>query len=116
VAEEADGSFGLGDEMVRQLKAAVEGRHIPMLMGHRVTTILRNRTGQVVGVEARKIDKSVVRIRARKGVIFGSGGFTQNRDLMQQFQPGPTFGGCAVPTNEVTSCTWPRRPAPASAT
>ena len=98
--KKADGSFGLGDEMVRQLKAAVEERHIPMLMGHRVTTILRNRAGQVVGVEARKIDKSVVRIRARKGVIFGSGGFTQNRDLMQQFQPGPTFGGCAVPTNE----------------
>jgi len=95
-----DGAFGLGDEMVRQLKAAVEGRRIPMMMGHRVTTILRNRTGQVVGIEAQKIDKSVVRIRARKGVIFGSGGFTQSRDLMQQFQPGPNFGGCAVPTNE----------------
>jgi len=95
-----DGSFGLGDEMVRQLKAAVEGRRIPMMMGHRVTTILRNRAGQVVGIEAHKIDKSVVRIRAKKGVIFGTGGFTQSRDLMQQFQPGPNFGGCAVPTNE----------------
>jgi 3-oxosteroid 1-dehydrogenase len=95
-----DGSFGLGDEMVRQLKAAVEARQIPMLMGHRVTALLRNRAGEVVGLEAQKIDQTVVRIRARRGVIFGSGGFTQSRDLVQQFQPGPVFGGCAVPTNE----------------
>jgi len=95
-----DGSFGLGDEMVRQLKAAVEKRQIPMLMGHRVVAMLRNAAGEIVGIEAEKIDKTVVRVRARRGVIFGSGGFTQNRDLMQQFQPGPVFGGCAVPTNE----------------
>lgn len=95
-----DGSFGLGDEMVRQLKAAVESRQVPVLMGHRVTAVLRNSKGEVVGLEAEKIDKTVVRIRARKGVIFGSGGYTQNKDLVQQFQPGPVFGGCAVPTNE----------------
>lgn len=95
-----DGSFGLGDEMVRQLKAGVESRKIPMLMGHRVTAILRNGKGEIVGIEAQKADKTVVRIRARRGVIFGSGGFTQNADLVRQFQPGPTFGGCAVPTNE----------------
>lgn len=95
-----DGSFGLGDEMVRQLKAAVEARQIPTLMGHRVTAILRNGKGEVVGLEAQKIDKSVVRVRARRGVIFGSGGFTQNKELVQSFQPGPVFGGCAVPTNE----------------
>lgn len=95
-----DGSFGLGDEMVRQLKAAVEKRQIPTLMGHRVTTLLRNRAGEVVGIEAQKIDKTIVRVRARRGVIFGSGGFTQSPDLVRQFQPGPVFGGCAVPTNE----------------
>lgn len=98
--KKADGSFGLGDEMVRQLKAAIEKRQIPVLMGHRVTALIRNSAGAIVGVEAQKIDKSVVRIRATRGVIFGSGGYTQNRDLMQQFQPGPIFGGCAVPTNE----------------
>jgi 3-oxosteroid 1-dehydrogenase len=95
-----DGSFGLGDEMVRQLKVATETRKIQTLMGHRVTAIVRNTRGEIVGVEAQKIDKSIVRIRASKGVIFGSGGFTQSKDLMQQFQPGPSFGGCAVPTND----------------
>ncbi len=95
-----DGSFGLGDEMVRQLRAGVEARKIPTMMGHRVTAILRNRAGEVVGLEATKIDKTKVRVRARRGVVFGTGGYTQNADLVHQFQPGPVFGGCAVPTNE----------------
>ncbi|HXC49662.1 MAG TPA: FAD-dependent oxidoreductase [Candidatus Limnocylindrales bacterium] len=99
-SKKPDGSFGLGAEMVRQLKEAIDKRQIPVLMGHRVVAVLRNSHGEVVGVEAEKIDKSTIRIRASRGVIFGSGGFTQNPDLVEQFQPGPVFGGCAVPTNE----------------
>ena len=99
-ARKEDGSFGLGDEMMRQLKASLEKRGVPLLMGHRVTSLLRNGKGEVIGVEATKMDKTTVRLRAKKGVIFGSGGFTNNKDLMLQFQPGPVYGGCAVPTNE----------------
>ncbi|HYC55971.1 MAG TPA: FAD-dependent oxidoreductase [Candidatus Binatia bacterium] len=99
-ARKEDGSFGLGDEMMRQLKAALEKRQVPLLMGHRVTSLIRNVKGEVIGVEATRMDKTTVRLRARKGVIFGSGGFTNNKDLVLQFQPGPVFGGCAVPTNE----------------
>jgi len=99
-AKKPDGSFGLGDEMVRQLKAGVEARQIPVLMGHRVVSLIRNSAGAVVGVETQQIDKTILRIRAHRGVIFGSGGYAQSRELMQQFQPGPVFGGCAVPTNE----------------
>ncbi|HYC01167.1 MAG TPA: FAD-dependent oxidoreductase [Candidatus Limnocylindrales bacterium] len=99
-ARKEDGSFGLGDEMMRQLKVALEKRGVPILLGHRVTSLLRNGRGEVIGIEATKMDKTRVRLRARKGVIFGSGGFTNNKDLVLQFQPGPVFGGCAVPTNE----------------
>ena len=35
----------------------------------------------------------------RKAVVFGSGGYTHNRDFMLHFQRGPHFGGCAVSTN-----------------
>ena len=45
-------------------------------------------------------DGTTVAVRARKAVIFGSGGFTQNPELRRRFLPGPVFGGCAVPTNE----------------
>ena len=42
----------------------------------------------------------VLAIRARKGVIFGSGGFARNEDMMHRFMPAPYYGGCAAPTNE----------------
>lgn len=94
-----DGSFGLGDELVRQLKAALEKRGVPILLGHAVTRALTNPKGEVVGLEAKKPDGSLVRVRAKQGVVFASGGFTHNRELMLHYQPGPSYGGCAVPTN-----------------
>ena len=39
-------------------------------------------------------------MRARRGVVFASGGFTHDDELVRNFQPGPIFGGCAVPTNQ----------------
>jgi succinate dehydrogenase/fumarate reductase flavoprotein subunit len=33
-------------------------------------------------------------------VVFGSGGFTHNPELITNFQAGPVWGGCAVPTNQ----------------
>lgn len=39
-------------------------------------------------------------IRARKGVIFGSGGFARNEDMMRHFMSFPQYGGCSAPTNE----------------
>ena len=95
-----DGSFGLGDEMVRQLKEGLVKYNVPVLMGHRVTRILENDRGEVVGLEATKSDGTVVNVRTRRGVVFASGGFTHNRELLLHYQPGPVFGGCAVPTNE----------------
>lgn len=39
-------------------------------------------------------------IRARKGVVFGSGGFARNDDMMHHLMPAPYYGGCSAPTNE----------------
>ncbi|HWV36393.1 MAG TPA: FAD-binding protein, partial [Thermomicrobiales bacterium] len=39
-------------------------------------------------------------IRAKKGVIFGSGGFARNTDMMRHMMPAPYYGGCSAPTNE----------------
>jgi len=99
-ARKPDGTFGLGDEMVRQLKSALESRKVPVLMGHRAVRFIVNAKSEIAGVEAEKLGGAVVRIRARRGVVFASGGFTHNPELVRNFQPGPIFGGCAVPTNE----------------
>lgn len=44
--------------------------------------------------------RQVLAIRARKGVIFGSGGFARNADMMHKLMPAPYYGGCSAPTNE----------------
>ncbi len=94
-----DGSFGLGDEMVRQLREAMERRGIPTLLRHRASGLLTNARKEIVGVDVETPDGKVARIRARRGVVFASGGFTHNPELLLHYQPGPIYGGCAVPTN-----------------
>ncbi|WP_423363852.1 FAD-dependent oxidoreductase [Mycoplasma sp. P36-A1] len=38
-------------------------------------------------------------VKTKEGVIFGSGGFSKNKDLMERFQTGIHYGGCAVKEN-----------------
>lgn len=97
--QQQDGALGGGRELIRQLQAPLTKRNVPLLLKHRVIGLERNSQGAVVGVVARQPDGEV-RVRARKAVIFGTGGFSQNEDLVTRFQPGPIYGGCAVPTNQ----------------
>jgi len=55
---------------------------------------------RVVGVEVDTADGRNVRIRARKAVIFASGGFTHDAELRKNFLSVPVFGGCAAHSNE----------------
>jgi len=89
-----------GFELIRQLKAAVEKRRIPVLLNHRASRLVTNSKGEVIGIEAIAEGKKTITIRARKGVIFGSGGFTQNPEFRLNYLRGPVYGGCAVPTNQ----------------
>ncbi len=88
-----------GAEFIRQLKTWTDAHGVKLLTSTRVTSILQNDKGEVVGLQATKKDGKVLSFRAKKGVIFGSGGFTNNREMVLQFQPFGTYGGCAVPTN-----------------
>ncbi len=56
--------------------------------------------GRVVGVRAERYGTEVV-IRARRGVILGSGGFEKNDTLRQKYLPGPTEAAwsTAAPSN-----------------
>jgi succinate dehydrogenase/fumarate reductase flavoprotein subunit len=64
-----------------------------------VTRIVLDSARRAVGVEVKTPD-GVKTVRARKGVIFGSGGFTQNPDMRISYLRMPVLGGCAVPTNQ----------------
>ncbi|MDL2258599.1 FAD-binding protein, partial [Eubacteriales bacterium OttesenSCG-928-K08] len=71
---------------------------ITILTGHEVTKILQDDGGAVVGVTAKNAMGERI-FYANRGVIFGSGGYSHNPELMLRFQRGPHYGGCAVPTN-----------------
>jgi len=96
----ANGSTGSGAELIAQLKAAVDSRDVPVLLEHRATRLVVNDQREVVGLEATTPGGETVTVRARKGVIFGTGGFLSNPELRMNFLRGPIFGGCAVDTSE----------------
>lgn len=95
-----DGGFGLGNELIRQLKSWIDANKIPILLKHRVQKAVRNEQGRVIGIEALTPNGGTLRLHARRAVVFGSGGYTHNAELWRRFQPGPIAGGGALPTCE----------------
>lgn len=93
-----DGSAGAGRDMIKAMSTYAQEHGAQILTEHAVTKIIREADGRVVGVEANTPD-GLKTFRAHKGVIFGSGGFTQNPEMRTQYLRTPILGGCAVPTN-----------------
>ena len=93
----SDGGIVATDSM----EAAARRDGIDIRTSHRVQRAIVDQKA-VVGVEASTPTTSRVRVRARKAVIFASGGFAHNADLRNNFIGFPSFSGaaCAVPTNE----------------
>jgi 3-oxosteroid 1-dehydrogenase len=91
------GSTG-GDMLIAGLRAAAEARGVRILLGHRVTDVIRSESDAVVGVEAHRRSGTVL-VRARRGVVFASGGFAHNAELAATYLRGPIFGGCAAGSN-----------------
>jgi succinate dehydrogenase/fumarate reductase flavoprotein subunit len=112
---DADGNPGNGGVLIANYQAHAEKVGIPVLINHRVERVVLNDAGEVIGVEvtvndpasatpeaagATPVAGQTIAIRARKGVVFGSGGFARNEDMMRHFVTQPYYGGCSAPTNE----------------
>jgi succinate dehydrogenase/fumarate reductase flavoprotein subunit len=97
-ADPATGDQQLGDSLALQLAAALERAEVPLVVGHRVVDVLTDGDGGVVGVRAES-PAGEVELRARRGVVFASGGFSQNPELVRRWFRGPIYGTGAVPTN-----------------
>ena len=80
-----------------QMQKWTDANNVPLLVDHRVTSVYQNSDGAVVGVT---VDNNGAQLafRARKAVVFGTGGFTQSPDKALTYLRGPVFGGCGVPT------------------
>ncbi len=100
VPKKDDGQQGMGDELIRQLQAGVERAGVEVKLSSRAQKLLLNDSGGVVGLIYRGSDGQSVTVRARKAVIFASGGFIHNPDLRKNFLRGPVYGGCTVAAAE----------------
>ncbi len=104
---------GGGGLLIEGYQSWAENNGISILLYHRAERLVINDAGEVIGVEVSVVDPGsdatpaatpqavqTLAFRARKGVIFGSGGFARSEDMMHHLMPAPYYGGCSAPTNE----------------
>jgi len=87
-----------GSGLMAGLASYARRAGVKIMTGQRVVSIATNAKGEVIGVQA-ETEGGLRLYRARRGVVFGSGGFTQDRSKITNYLRAPIFGGCAVPTN-----------------
>lgn len=88
------GSAEGGNSLAAQLVEWLERKDVPVLTDTRVTRLVME-NGRIAGVEAES-DGKPMRIKATRGVIFGTGGYAHNIDLIGMHQTA-LYGSCAMP-------------------
>jgi succinate dehydrogenase/fumarate reductase flavoprotein subunit len=88
---------GAGAGLIQQLHEGFEKKPVELLLDHRVLDLIRNEEGVVVGLSVDRGDEAPANFRARKAVVFCSGGFTHNVELVRSHLKGHIWGGCAAP-------------------
>jgi len=81
--------------MIEQLEAGARKHGVEIMLEHQAKTLLRNDDGEVAGLELHYRHLTVL-ARARKAVVFASGGFAHDAELVAQNIPGRVFGSCAT--------------------
>lgn len=89
-----------GPVAVESLSTACLAAGVEIRVGYRVQRLLVRGTGEVAGVMASTVDGGDLRINARRGVVFATGGFTHDQELVENFLAFPSLGGYADRTNE----------------
>ena len=95
-AIKADGKVGAGVDLMAQLNGAMRQRGIPLLLNHRAMRLVMDEGGRAIGVEAEAAGK-VVTLRARKALIFATGGYVHNPEFVENYQRNRLYGSCAMP-------------------
>jgi len=90
---------GYGNDLIAGFRVAADRLGVDERLEHRVVRALVDDEGGVVGVVAATPDGERS-FGATGGVVFGTGGFGANPELLRNFLPGPVFGACAGLGNE----------------
>lgn len=91
-AANAGGDTG-GGSLAAQMEAWLLAKGVPVLTDTKVTRLIKQ-DNRVIGVEALDGDGKLLSIKAHKGVIFGTGGYAHNKELINRHQTA-LFGSCA---------------------
>jgi 3-oxosteroid 1-dehydrogenase len=89
-----------GEVAIRTMGGKARADGIEIRTGHRVQRTIVDDNGAVIGVEADTGKGKTVTIKARRAVIFATGGFTHDITMRKNFLSVPVFGGCAARSNE----------------
>ena len=90
---------GSGAGLIWQLQQGFAKLKIELLLEHRVTNLTRSADGEITGVVVDDGENAPFNMRARKGVVFCSGGFTHNVGMARNYLKGAIWGGCASPSS-----------------
>ncbi|OWL89232.1 FAD-binding protein [Halopseudomonas aestusnigri] len=83
-----DRRTALGNALIASLRASMMDRNIPLWLSTNFTDLVIE-DGRVCGIQVERAGRVEV-LRARRGVILGSGGFEQNQALRDKYLPQPT--------------------------
>ncbi|TDN63792.1 FAD-dependent oxidoreductase [Paraburkholderia sp. BL10I2N1] len=89
-----------GAVAVRSMTEAARRAGVDIRTSCPVKRLVTDETSAVTGVEVDDAQRGAMIVKARKAVIFGTGGFTHNKTMRKNFLSAPVFGGCAARTNE----------------
>lgn len=97
---ERNGRPTYGRYATAELRRQLRKHGVKIHMRHRANKLLLNSKGEVIGLTATRRNGQPVNIRARRGVVFGTGCYTANKQYLAQFQMMPLMGGCGAASNE----------------
>ena len=83
-----DNRLALGPALIARLRYSLLERDIPLWLDSPITELLTE-NGVVCGALVKHSGKTM-RIRARRGVLLATGGFSHNAAMRQQYQQAPT--------------------------
>ena len=88
---------GAGESLLWQLQQGFSKLPIQVLLEHQVLDVIQDSAGAVVGLRVDRGDDAPVNFRARKAVIFATGGFSHNVAMVREHLKGHIWGSCAAP-------------------
>jgi succinate dehydrogenase/fumarate reductase flavoprotein subunit len=94
-----NGELTNGRAAIDRLLAFAQAAGVSILREHRVDGVYADAAGEIVGVHA-LCDGGAVRVRARKAVVFATGGFPHSARYAREYLNGMYVGGCAARTSE----------------